>query len=119
MATLPDCLPPETVRLLRRLNAEKPVWVELGLQTIRPDTAELIQRVYPLSVFEDAFYRLKNAGLEGVTHVIVGLPGESREDMLATVDYLGRLGIDGIKLQLLHILKGTKLAAYYLSLIHI
>lgn len=113
VATRPDCLPPETVKLLRRLNEEKPVWVELGLQTIRPDTAELIQRGYPLSCFEDAFSRLKDAGLEVVTHVILGLPGESREDMLTTVDYLGRLGTDGIKLQLLHILKGTKLAAYY------
>ena len=79
VATRPDCLPPETVKLLRRLNEEKPVWVELGLQTIRPDTAELIQRGYPLSCFEDAFSRLKDAGLEVVTHVILGLPGESRE----------------------------------------
>lgn len=113
VATRPDCLPPEVVALLARLNAVKPVWVELGLQTIHPATASLIRRGYDLPCYEDAFIRLKNAGLQVITHVILGLPGESRGDMLATVDYLGQSGIDGIKLQLLHVLKGTDLAAMY------
>lgn len=113
VATRPDCLPQETVKLLKRLNQEKPVWVELGLQTMYEETAKRIRRGYPLSVFEDAYARLKEAGLTVVVHVILGLPGETREMMLDTVRYLGDLKVDGIKLQLLHILKGTVLAKEY------
>lgn len=113
--TRPDCLPDETVELLSRLNKEKPVWVELGLQTIHEDTAKLIRRGYALPVFEDAYRRLKAAGLTVIVHVILGLPGESREQMLETVNYLGKLHVDGIKLQLLHVLKGTDLADLYAS----
>ena len=109
IATRPDCLPPETLRLLERLNRIKPVWVELGLQTIHEETACFIRRGYPLSCFENALKDLKSAGLTVIVHVILGLPGESREMMLDTVRYLGRSQIDGIKLQLLHILRGPKL----------
>lgn len=113
VGTRPDCLPEETVALLSRLNKEKPVWVELGLQTIHEKTAEFIRRGYPLSVFEDAYKRLKQAGLTVIVHVILGLPGETKEDMLSTVRYLAGMRVDGIKLQLLHVLKGTDLDGLY------
>lgn len=115
IGTRPDCLPNETVELLARLNQIKPVWVELGLQTIHEKTAEFIRRGYPLSVFEDAYRRLKAAGLTVIVHVILGLPDETKEDMLDTVRYLADLHIDGIKLQLLHVLKGTDLDVIYQS----
>ena len=119
VATRPDCLPEETVALLARLNRIKPVWVELGLQTIHEESARYIRRGYPLAVYEDALRRLKEAGLTVITHVILGLPGETREDMLETIKYLAK-GIkdtrtDGIKLQLLHVLKNTDLAKDYLA----
>lgn len=113
IGTRPDCLPDEVIEVLKRLNAKKPVWVELGLQTIHEKTAELIHRGYELSCFEQALKKLKNAGLTVIVHVILGLPGETREDMIKTVKYLGNAGIDGIKLQLLHVLKGTKLEQMY------
>ncbi|MBQ1190061.1 MAG: TIGR01212 family radical SAM protein [Lachnospiraceae bacterium] len=120
IGTRPDCLPDETIELLSRLNQEKPVWVELGLQTIHEKTAEFIRRGYKLSVFEDAYHRLKAAGLSVIVHVILGLPGESKKDILDTIQYLSSLEhdgkhIDGIKLQLLHVLKGTDLNDIYLS----
>ena len=114
LGTRPDCLPPEILTMLRRLRAEygKPVWIELGLQTIHEKTAARIRRGYKLEVFEDAYRRLKAEDFEVIVHVILGLPGETREDMLETVRYLSHLTptLDGIKLQLLHILKGTELA---------
>ena len=117
LGTRPDCLPPEMIAMLRDLRAEydKPVWIELGLQTIHEKTAGRINRGYKLEVFEDAYRRLKDEGFEVIVHVILGLPGESREDMLETVRYLSLLtpALDGIKLQLLHILKGTELAREY------
>lgn len=114
IGTRPDCLPDEVVALLARLNRIKPVWVELGLQTIHEKTARSIRRGYPLPVYEDALHRLKAAGITVIVHVILGLPGESREMMLATIDYLGGSHRpDGIKLQLLHVLEGTDLAAEY------
>lgn len=113
IGTRPDCLPPETVALLSRLNEQKPVWVELGLQTIHEGTAAFIRRGYELPVFEDAHRRLKEAGLTVIVHVILGLPGESTEDMLDTIRYLADIRIDGIKLQLLHVLKGTDLDLLY------
>ena len=114
IGTRPDCLPAEVVALLARLNRIKPVWVELGLQTIHEETARSIRRGYPLFVYEDALHRLKAAGITVIVHVILGLPGESREMMLATIDYLGGSHRpDGIKLQLLHVLEGTDLAAEY------
>ena len=111
IGTRPDCLPDEVVQLLARLNRIKPVWVELGLQTIHADTARLIRRGYGLSIYEDAVARLKDAGLTVIVHVILGLPGEKREQMLQTIDYLGGVHRpDGVKLQLLHVLEGTDLA---------
>ena len=113
VGTRPDCLGDEVVALLKELNCQKPVWVELGLQTIHEKTAERIHRGYRLEVFEDAYRRLKEAGLTVVVHVILGLPGETKEEMLETVDYLGKIPVDGIKLQLLHILKGSQMATEY------
>ena len=113
VGTRPDCLGDEVVALLKELNGQKPVWVELGLQTIHEKTAERIHRGYRLEVFEDAYRRLKEAGLTVVVHVILGLPGETKKEMLETVDYLGKISVDGIKLQLLHILKGSQMAAEY------
>ena len=117
VATRPDCLPDETVSLLAGLSRRKPVWVELGLQTVHEDTARFIRRGYGFPVFEDACRRLKAVGITVVVHVILGLPGEDRERMLETITRMAdfsRAGlIDGIKLQLLHVLKGTDLADYY------
>lgn len=110
IATRPDCLSDEIIQLLQELSATKPVWVELGLQTIHETTAKYIRRGYPLSCFQDAVERLNAVGIEVVVHMILGLPGESKDDMLATADYISSLPIQGIKLQLLHILKGTDLA---------
>lgn len=115
VGTRPDCLEAEKVELLSSLNRTKPVFVELGLQTIHEHSAQLIRRGYSLPVFEDAVMRLKAAGLPVVVHVILGLPGETADDMLATCRYLGDMGIDGIKLQLLHVLEGTDLAELYLK----
>lgn len=106
IGTRPDCLEPEVIGLLKDLNRVKPVWVELGLQTIHDSTAAFIRRGYGLPVFEDALRRLKAAGLTVIVHVILGLPGETRLMMAETVHYLAQSPIDGIKLQLLHILKG-------------
>lgn len=113
VATRPDCLPPETIALFNELSQKKPVWIELGLQTIHEKTAEFIRRGYSLDVFEDAYGRLKAAGIPVITHVILGLPGETQEDMLKTVRYLAGKRVDGIKLQLLHVLKGTDLFPLY------
>lgn len=113
IATRPDCLPDEALDLLCECNQIKPVWVELGLQTINPSTAAYIRRGYPLPVYDDAVRRLKACGIEVITHVILGLPGESRRDMLDTVSYVGRSHADGIKLQLLHVIRGTDLEKDY------
>ncbi len=113
IATRPDCLGPEVMDLLSEINSIKPVWVELGLQTIHEKTAKYIRRGYLLSVYDKAVADLKKAGIETITHVILGLPGETEEDMIASVDYVGKSGVQGIKLQLLHVLKGTDLAAEY------
>lgn len=111
VATRPDCLPPETVALLARLNRRKPVWVELGLQTVFDETARHIRRGYALPVFEDAVARLKAAGLTVIVHQILGLPGETTAQMRQTTAYIAHAGVGGIKLQLLHVLEGTDLAA--------
>lgn len=113
IATRPDCLGPEVLSLLRELNQVKPVWVELGLQTMHEETAVFIRRGYPRSVFDEAMENLRAIGVETVVHAILGLPGETPEMILDTVRYINASGADGIKLQLLHILKGTDLAAYY------
>lgn len=113
IATRPDCLGCGILQLLEELNQKKPVWVELGLQTMHEQTARFIRRGYPLPVFEDAVHGLHSLGISVIVHVILGLPGETKEDMLDTIRYLNGLPIDGIKLQLLHILNDTDLADYY------
>lgn len=112
IGTRPDCLPEDVLDLLDELNQIKPVWIELGLQTCHDKTAEFIRRGYPLSVFEKAVNNLKKRKLSIIVHTILGLPFESREDILTTIDYISRMPVDGIKLQLLHVLKGTDLADY-------
>lgn len=113
VATRPDCLPEEVLSLLERLNRVKPVWVELGLQSVHPATAEYIRRGYGLPVYDRAVDALKARGLEVITHMIIGLPGETDEMIYETAAHIGRSGADGIKFQLLHVLAGTDLAADY------
>ena len=115
IATRPDCLPDDVLDLLKELNQVKPIWVELGLQTIHERTAGYIRRGYPLSVYDKAVEELKKRGIEVITHVILGLPGETKQDMAETVRYVVGGGIKGIKLQLLHVLKGTDLEREYLE----
>ncbi|HJC10361.1 MAG TPA: TIGR01212 family radical SAM protein [Candidatus Blautia merdigallinarum] len=115
IGTRPDCLGPDVLALLAELNQIKPVWIELGLQTIHERTAAYIRRGYPLSCFEEAVKALRQRDLEVIVHTILGLPGESRRDILETMEYLNHQDIQGIKLQLLHILKGTDLARDYLE----
>ena len=115
LGTRPDCIDDEVLEMLVSLNKKKPVWIELGLQTIHDDTARRINRCYELRVFDETYAKLKAAGLTVIVHIIFGLPGETREQMLDTVKYLASLSphLDGIKLQMLHVLKGTKLASQY------
>lgn len=113
IGTRPDCLGKDVVTLLSRLNRQKPVWVELGLQTIHEKTAAYIRRGYPLSCFEDTVKRLRSEDIEVIVHTILGLPGESTQDILNTMEYLNHQDIQGIKLQLLHVLRGTDLASDY------
>ena len=115
IATRPDCLPSEVLDLLEELNRIKPVWIELGLQTIHPVTAEYIRRGYSLDIYDKAVSDLHQRGIEVITHVIIGLPGENTDDILKTVRYVCDVGTDGIKLQLLHVLKGTDLEKEYHS----
>ena len=113
-ATRPDCLPEEVVALLARINRIKPVSVELGLQTVHEDTARYLRRGYPTAVYLDAVKRLKAAGLEVVTHIILGLPGETEEMMMETTRQAVAAGTDGVKFHLLHVLRGTDLEQEYL-----
>lgn len=115
IATRPDCLDDEIIRLLTELNRIKPVWIELGLQTIHEDSASFIRRGYPLSVYDTAVGKLKAAGILVITHMIVGLPHEDASMMYETARYIARCGSDGIKIQLLHILDHTDLGKYYLE----
>ena len=113
IATRPDCLDPAIISLLAEINKIKPVWVDLGLQTIHENTARFIRRGYSLDVFDKAVKELRQVGINVITHVILALPGESKDMMLDTIHYLNQTDIQGIKLQLLHILKNTDLAEYY------
>ena len=113
IATRPDCFSEEMLNSLERLNKIKPVWIELGLQTINENTARAFNRGYTLDVFEKTYTELKKSNFEVIVHMILGLPGESEEDMYATVKYLSKKHIDGIKIHGLHILKGTRLASEY------
>lgn len=113
IGTRPDCISDETLELLKKLNEQKPVIIELGLQTIHEKTAAFIRRGYPLSTFQDCVTRLSNANIEIVVHLILGLPGETKEMMLETIQYINTLPIKGVKLSMLHVLKGTDLARIY------
>lgn len=115
IGTRPDCLGGEVLDLLAELNREKPVWVELGLQTIHPATAAYIRRGYELPVYDEAVQRLRERELTVITHMIAGLPGESPEMMRQTAQYIGESGVQGIKIQLLHVLRGTDLEQEYLE----
>ena len=113
VATRPDCLSDEVVALLSELNRIKPVWVELGLQTIHERSAQQMRRGYALPVFDDAVERLKREGIRVIVHLILYWPGETEEDMLESVRYVAKKGVFGVKLQLLQVLRGTGLAEWY------
>lgn len=113
IATRPDCLSNDILELLSELNKIKPVWVELGLQTIHPNTSQLIRSGFTLSCFHEAVAHLAALSIPVIVHVILGLPGESREQMLETVSHVGVLPVFGIKLQLLHVLSDTDLGILY------
>ena len=113
IATRPDCIDREVALLLGELNKIKPVWVELGLQTSNEKSGEFINRGYKNSIFESAVELLCEQRIECIVHMIIGLPHETREDMINTVKYINRFNVHGIKFQLLHVLKGTKLAMIY------
>ncbi len=116
IATRPDCLPDEVLDMLSELNRKKPVWIELGLQTIHKKTADYIRRGYELEVYDEAVKKLKKIGIaQIIVHVILGLPGETEDMILSTVKYVADSGANGIKLQLLHVLKGTDLEKEYLA----
>lgn len=110
VATRPDCINEENALLLGELNRKKPVFVELGLQTSNEDTARYINRCYPNSDFTEAVRLLRREGIEIIVHIIIGLPGETEEDMLRTVKFVSAHDVQGVKLHLLHILKNTRLA---------
>ena len=115
LGTRPDCLDQEAMDVIRCLQKTKPVWVELGLQSIHEKSALAINRGYPLHVFEEAVEKLRALSVEIIVHLILGLPGESREEMLQSVEYLNQQDVQGVKLQLLHVLKGTVLGERFLS----
>lgn len=115
IATRPDCLPREVLALLSELNQIKPIWVELGLQTIHEKTARYINRGYTLDCFDNAVDSLNKIHVEIIVHTIIGLPYESEKDIYETVKYIGSKNIQGVKLQLLHVLKNTPLAEEYLA----
>ena len=113
VGTRPDCLGEDVIDLLWELNQKKPVSVELGLQTIHEKTVAYIRRGYDTSVYYDAVRRLKDAGIEVVTHIIIGLPGEDAQMAVQTTQAAVDAGTDGVKFHLLHVLRGTDLAAEY------
>ena len=113
IGTRPDCLPQETIALLAQINQIKPVTVELGLQTVHEESVRYIRRGYENAVYYDAVKRLKNAGIEVVTHIILGLPGETHQMMVETTQQAVKAGTDGVKFHLLHVIKGTDLEADY------
>ena len=115
IATRPDCIYDNILSLLSELASIKPVWIELGLQTIHENTADYIRRGYSLDTYDNCVKRLINIGIRPIVHMIIGLPGESTSDILETADYIAHSGAWGIKLQLLHILKGTDLYIDYIN----
>ena len=115
IATRPDCVSDAMIRALQARSADKPIWVELGLQSIHPKSSQFINRCYPLSVFDDTVQRLHSHNIPVIVHLIAGLPTETEEEFLESVAYMNTLPISGIKFHLLHVLKGTDLADYYRS----
>lgn len=115
IATRPDCLGEEVISLLDKINKIKPVWVELGLQTIHSKSIEYIRRGYDMKCFEEGINKLNKINVEAIIHVILGLPGESREEILESVKYIANLKIQGVKFQMLHVLKDTDLEKDYIE----
>lgn len=115
IATRPDCLTDDIIELLQRMHAKKKVWIELGLQTMHPESSKFIRRGYELACFEEAVRKLNLTDIDVVVHLILGLPHETNQHILETIDYISEQPIQGLKLQLLHILKHTDLADYYLK----
>ncbi len=115
IGTRPDSISEKMYELLGELNKIKPIWIELGLQTIHPESAKYIRRGYDLPVYDECVKRLRSLDIDVIVHVILGLPGETAEDMKETVRYVCSSGVQGIKLQLLHVLKGTDLYKDYLE----
>ena len=115
IATRPDCMGDGVADLLKDISEKTYLWVEFGLQTSREDTAELINRGYKNEVYLDAMEKMKKRGIETVTHIILGLPGETREDMRNSVTFAAEARTDGIKLQLLHVIRGTRLHEMYME----
>lgn len=113
IATRPDCLGDDVIDVIKDINSVKPVWIELGLQTIHEKSACLINRGYTLDVYDEAVEKLRRLDVHIIVHMIIGLPGETKQDMTATARYIADSGAGGIKLQLLHILKGTRLEQMY------
>lgn len=113
IATRPDCLSDEIIELISSYNDKLYTWVELGLQTSNEEVAKIINRGYTLDIFEDSLDRLRKKNIDVVVHTILGLPRESKEDMLNTIKYLANKDIQGIKLHLLHLLKDTPLMEFY------
>lgn len=113
IASRPDCFGSEVIDMIKDIIAVKPVWIELGLQTANDRTAQLINRCYDISVYDETMNRLRELGVHIIVHMIIGLPGETKEDMIDTVRYIVRSGANGIKLQLLHVLRGTVLEKMY------
>ena len=113
IATRPDCLGDDVLDLLEEMSKKVYLWVELGLQTINDKTAENFNRGYKFEVFKEGIKKLQDRGIEVVVHSIFGLPGETKEDMLRTIDYIAHSGAQGIKFHLLHLMKNTKMAEQY------
>jgi len=115
IGTRPDCLQPQIIDLLAKINRQKPVFVELGLQTVHPETVRYIRRGYDNGVYFDAVRRLKEAGIQVVTHIILGLPGETEQMAVETTQQAVAAGTDGVKFHLLHVLRNTDLEQDYLA----
>jgi radical SAM protein (TIGR01212 family) len=113
IATRPDCLDEDVLDLLEEINKKVYLWIELGLQTVNDESAKIINRGYKLDVFEEALRKLKERSIDVVTHCIFGLPGETEQDMINTVDYIAHSGVKGVKFHLLHLLKDTPLVKLY------
>ncbi|QAA30642.1 TIGR01212 family radical SAM protein [Clostridium manihotivorum] len=113
IATRPDCLDEDVLDLLEEINKKVYLWIELGLQTVNDETAKIINRGYKLEVFEEALKKLKERSIDVVAHCIFGLPGETEQDMINTVDYIAHSGVKGVKFHLLHLLKDTPLVKLY------